>query len=53
MPAKKKTKVPVSLRLSPELKKQLLEMAQMEQRSLTNQIQVMLARACAETKGSE
>lgn len=49
MPPKKK-KVPVSLRLSPELKKQLQELAQREQRSLTNQIQVMLAKGCAEAK---
>ncbi len=46
-------KIPVSIKLPPELKKSAVKLAKREHRSLSNLIETLLAKACTETKGEE
>jgi antitoxin component of RelBE/YafQ-DinJ toxin-antitoxin module len=49
-PKKMPNKVPVSIRLDRKVKAAAEKMAKEQNRSLTNLIETMLAKACAETK---
>jgi predicted transcriptional regulator len=46
-------KIPVSIKLPPDLKKSAAKLAKREHRSLSNLIETLLAKACSETKESE
>jgi len=43
-------KIPVSIKLPPDLKKAAAKLAKSEHRSLSNLIETLLAKACAEAK---
>jgi predicted transcriptional regulator len=46
-------KIPMSIKLPPDLKKSAAKLAKREHRSLSNLIETLLAKACSETKESE
>jgi predicted transcriptional regulator len=43
-------KIPVSIKLPPELKKSAARLAKREHRSLSNLIEMLLAKACSEMR---
>jgi antitoxin component of RelBE/YafQ-DinJ toxin-antitoxin module len=49
-PKKMPNKVPVSIRLDPKVKSAAEKMAKEQNRGLSNLIETLLAKACAETK---